>query len=369
MKLTVVSPLHIGSGNELTVIDIVPVTEKTLAVLDKEKLFEELIKRGADVEELLSELRNCQQLGDEYIWRMYLGKYNVPIEEVLKYTLPVVGGIGSRSVRIREFIKTNGKPYIPGSSVKGAIRTAIFYYVALNNQRELDGFLKYLTGRDTRVSREQADDELEKLIFGHSKGRYEPKNDPMRALIVRDTEPFGLRHLKMFSVTTVGGEKGIPQYVEGIEEITLDVDIHVDGDILREGLNNKAFNGLLANEISNKESFENLIWTAIDKFSKEIVSYETSSKEIMKYGGFKDSVRRFYSKLSGIEGHKLRVGWGSGWYSMTIGSLFIGTFFFDQIRKKFKLGMNPRTKKLSKDFPKTRRVANGKPMGWVVLNE
>ena len=216
MKLSIVSPVHIGNGRELTVVDFVPLNERLIAVLDLERLVEKLMQINAEVDEVLEVLRNPEMLPDEYIWKHVLDKYGVNVEDVRRYTLPVVGRPGNRSMRIREFIKVRGKPYIPGSSVKGAIRTAVFCHVAREHYEELSGLLDTLAKRGAKKTK--ADDRLEAEVFGYREqyrnGRkfkvYEPKNDPMRALIVRDSKPFGLKHLRLYSVSTVGGKKDIP---------------------------------------------------------------------------------------------------------------------------------------------------------------
>ncbi|NJE02965.1 type III-A CRISPR-associated RAMP protein Csm5 [Thermococcus sp. MV11] len=369
MKLTVLSPLHIGNGNELTVIDVLPLNDGRIAVLDLERLMLELTSAGADVEEILTLVKAPDMMEDMYIWKRYLSDYGVGLEKVKKYTLPVVGRIAPKSMRIREFIKSSGRPYIPGSSVKGSIRTAVFYHVAQEHQKELDDFLLNLIKK--KVSPTRADDELEMLVFGYARGRrgrrYEPKRDPMRALVVGDSEPLSIRNLKVYAVSTVGGKSEIPQYVEGVEGIDVEIEIRVDNELLSRAMRAGELNGFLAEQIKGKEDFEDLIWKAIDSFSREVISFER--RELRKYGAFRESVGRFYSQLERMESHKLRVGWGSGWYSMTLGPLILGTDFFKHIRRKFQLGRKPGTHALSGDFPKTRRVANSRPMGWVILRE
>ncbi|AFL96152.1 CRISPR-associated RAMP protein, Csm5 family [Thermococcus cleftensis] len=372
MKLTVLSPLHIGNGNELTVIDVLPLNDGRIAVLDLERLMLELTSAGADVEEILTLVKAPDIMEDMYIWKRYLSDYGVGLEKVKKYTLPVVGRIAPRSMRIREFIKSSGRPYIPGSSVKGSIRTAVFYHVALKYRSRVEKLLEKLADSEGRINPKRADDELEMLVFGYARGRrgrrrYEPKRDPMRALVVRDSEPLSIRNLKVYAVSTVGGKSEIPQYVEGVEGIDVEIEIRVDNELLSRAMRAGELNGLLADTIKGKEDFEDLIWKAIDSFSREVISFER--RELRKYGAFRESVGRFYSQLERMEGHKLRVGWGSGWYSMTLGPLILGTDFFKHIRRKFQLGRKPGTHALSGDFPKTRRVANSRPMGWVILRE
>ncbi|KUH33939.1 hypothetical protein APY94_04205 [Thermococcus celericrescens] len=371
MILEAISPVHVGSGDTLTVVDILPGKNGTIHILDTEGLLERLIELGADMEEILDELRNVESGGSHYIWERYLKRYGIAPGDVSRYILPVNGSIRPKSMKIWEFIKTSGKPYVPGSSLKGPIRTAVFYEVIKDRARELDAFLNGLLEM-RRVSPKWVGERLETLVFGYARRgndrRYEPKHDPMRALVIRDGKPFGPKHLTVYEVATVGAGR-IPQYVEGIEGLSVEMELRIDGELLERGLKTGTFNGLLAEEMSGKEDFENLIWRAVDSFSREIISFELRRDQLKKYDSFSGDIERFYRGLKGLNGHRLRLGWGSGWYSMTLGALFFDSHMFEYIRRKLKLGRNPVTKRLSSDFPRTRRVANRKPMGWVLLRE
>ncbi len=367
MELEILSPVHIGNGHELTVLDFVPLEDNTVVVLEVERLFQRLVEEGIDEDEILNEILNIKNHPNRYIWKRYLNEGNIKPLDFARYRLRAVGGLGPESSRIREFIKSRGRPYIPGSSVKGSIRTAVFYEVMKDRLRELDDYLYELTKSEKKVSPKRADDELEKLVFGREKNRYEPKRDPMRALVVRDTPGFGLKHLRAYRVSTVSGRQEIRQYVEGVDNLRLPVEVYIDGEVLRNGLRHGIFNGLLAGMIRGKEDFEDLIMKALNDFSKAVIKFETDKEQIGKYGSYRREVERFYRELERVEGHKLRIGWGSGWYSMTLGALFYKSVFFDDIRRKFKLGRKPGSWKLSNQFPKTRRVADNRPMAWVVL--
>ena len=87
-------------------------------------------------------------------------------------------------------------------------------------------------------------------------------------------------------------------------------------------------------------------------------------------GKHKEDVLKFYKDLEDrIEEGELfiKVGWGSGWYSTTIGTRLKTHPKFEELRRKFGLGRNPKTKKVVNDYPKTRRIANNKPLGWIKI--
>ena len=397
MMLKVLSPLHIGNGNRFTPVDIYP-TKGRVYVLDVEGLVNDLQRLGVDLEEILVLLKNPP--GKHYVWKGYIEEYHLNPSDYALYSLPVFGELGKTSMQINEFIKSSGRPYIPGSSVKGAIRTAVFYKVlrecgdsgtamnlvagfSQNLAREIgysesliNYYLTYLDReitRNRRFDRKRADDLLEAIVFGMERGRYpgiryEPKRDPMRALIVRDSQSIGRKHLAVYRVEAVGNPSPIPIWVEALQPGTeTEVELKFDSGPLR--MNAGHFNGLLWECLKNRgrswEVFEGFVWDAVREFYKAIIEHEL--KNLSKFGRHGSSVRSFYEGLKG-KNKILRLGWGSGWISTTIGLLLVEKGWkWEQVRKKLGLGKNPFGRGFSRDFPKTRRLADGKPMGWVML--
>ncbi|WP_297467630.1 type III-A CRISPR-associated RAMP protein Csm5 [Thermococcus sp.] len=397
MRLRVLSPLHIGNGNRLTPVDIYP-SGNRVYVLDVERLFNDLQRLGVDLEEILALLRNPP--GEHYVWKGYIEEYRLNPSDYALYSLPVFGEPGKTSIGINEFIKSNGMPYVPGSSMKGAIRTAVFYKAlkecgdagtamnivagfSQNLAREMgyseslvDHYIAYIDkeiARNRRFDRKKADDLLEAIVFGMEKGRYPgirygPKRDPMRALIVRDSPGIGRKHLAVYRVEVVGNPSPIPIWVEALSPGTeAEVELRFDSELLR--INAGHFNGLLWECLKDRgrpwEVFEDFVWEAVKEFYNAIIEHEL--RNLSKFGKQKESVRSFYEGLKGKE-RILRLGWGSGWIGTTIGLLLVEKGSkWEQVRRKLGLGRSPSGKGVSRDFPKTRRLADGKPMGWVML--
>ncbi|WP_456422689.1 type III-A CRISPR-associated RAMP protein Csm5 [Thermococcus sp.] len=400
MMLKVLSPLHIGNGNQLTPVDIYPEEDKVY-VLDLDKLIGNLQNLGVNLKEILHLLKNPP--GERYVWKGYIDELNLNPKDYALYTLRIHGTPGKESMQIREFIKLNGRPYIPGSSVKGALRTAVLYRVlkecgdsgtamdvvsrvknskGLVERKTLElakeiGFNSHVVEfyveklSKERVDGKRADDLLEAIVFGmepdrRSGVRYEPKRDPLRALIVRDSEPVGKKHLAVYRVEVV--PVNLPIWVEALEPGTTgNIEVRIDKELLK--LNSGHFNGLLWECLENYgkpwEVFEDFLWKAVEEFYGEVIKTElTESSRLRKYEA---NVESFYSSLKNYEGHLIRLGWGSGWLSMTVGILLRKEGKWEDVREKLGLGRNPRSKRLSSYFPKTRRLADGLPMGWVVL--
>ena len=394
MTMRIASPLHVGNGNELTPIDLYP-AEDLVYILDLERLIDDLTGLGVSFSEIIHLLKNPQ--GDAYIWKGYMDEFHLRPSDYSLYSMKVHGELGSRSMRIKEFIKQNGKPYVPGSSVKGAIRTAVLYKVlrecgdsatAMNivsrfsrqlaknigwSESLVDFYMGHLLGQG-RTDPRRADDLLEAIVFGmepnrHSGVGYEPKRDPLKALVVRDSDEVGRKHLAVYHVDVVGNRQTIPVWVEALESgTTTDAEIIVNKELLR--LNGGEFNGLLWECLRDRGEpwrvFEDFLWEAVDGFYRDVI--RTELKDTKKFGRWSGGVREFYSSLKGYSGHLLRLGWGSGWLSMTVGILLMGAGYkWETVRKRLGLGRTPNGRTISNDFPKTRRLADGTPMGWAVV--
>ncbi|MCW3142248.1 MAG: type III-A CRISPR-associated RAMP protein Csm5, partial [Methanophagales archaeon] len=130
-EIEVISPVHVGSGGGISPIEYV---------------LEDKFYR-ADMDGLFADERfeSDRFIEDAKVGALYLGRFDSELaKEHVRYALDISqptrtnlqGLIGKRSSEVREFIKTKDDAYIPGSSVKGAIRTAILWWV-LKNDRQL----------------------------------------------------------------------------------------------------------------------------------------------------------------------------------------------------------------------------------------
>ena len=335
MEIEVLTPVHIGSGDKLLMnLDFI-VKGNRVIVLDTPKLFDYLIERGYDAVDIAKvELREL------------IEKEGIDVENFKKYVLPFTGAVRSE---ISEHIKTGGKPYIPGSSIKGAIRTAVLWYAVKNDRKLLDYAIKSL---ESKVSRsrgkiakilKEADDELERVVFGR-----DPRNDIMRAMRVEDSKPFN--SLRVYEVRVLGS-RGIGVSVECIEGGKTEVGICVDDSVLK---------SIDSNYKEFVKDFDTIA-EITREFSEALIDAE------LEYNYFEKTKAEFRA-VKKCKGMILRLGWGTGWYSKTIGLLLKTHPKFESLRRRLGLGWSRRTKRFYDIFPKTRRVTvDGKPLGWVCI--
>ncbi len=124
VKLTVRSPLHIGAGIDKSWVrgfDFIESKGKVW-IIDKNKLFEQF-----EDEKLLNLYLNKTKNGRWYDVEKFLTE-NFELEDISLYSFKHSGG--SLTNEIRTLTRDGeGRAYIPGSSLKGAITSAIFHYI------------------------------------------------------------------------------------------------------------------------------------------------------------------------------------------------------------------------------------------------
>ncbi len=120
IKIRIVSPIHIGSGEEITPSEYL--VDKGFHRIDIDSLIKDSdFKPHFDK---FIELAKTQR---------YIGDTVNPtlLKKHILYTIPISGDardyLAKNRTIVKEFIKTAGRVYIPGSSLKGSILSAIFY--------------------------------------------------------------------------------------------------------------------------------------------------------------------------------------------------------------------------------------------------
>lgn len=333
MEIEVITPVHVGSGEKLLMnLDFI-VKDNKVVVLDTPKLFGHLIERGYNAVDIAKvELRE------------FIEREKIDLEKFKRYALYFTGTVRNE---ILEHIKTGGNPYIPGSSIKGAIRTTLLWYVVKNDRNLLNYAVRSLKDKIARIRRvskilREADDDLEKVVFGK-----DTRNDIMRAVRVSDSKNFN--SLRVYEVKILGS-RGIGVSVECIDSGKAEVEIDIDDSVLER----------LESKYKEFVKIENIV-EITKEFGEALIEAELEYDYLEKTKAYFKAVRK-------CKGILLRLGWGTGWYSKTIGLLLETHSEFESLRRKLGLGRSPRTGRFYDLFPKTRRVTvDGKPLGWVCI--
>ena len=263
------TPIFIASGKQYYPNEYYIDDENYICFIDKEKfdkkikkegLFEEFIKKSEDIKSLLEfidehvdesiyidKVRTSSKIADELF-----DSYSRPIEAFIKDTFYF-------------------KPMIPGSSLKGVIRTALLDYI-LHRDFEIDELKKY------------KERELQTIVFcNENKNRngrlqFDAKKDILKALFVEDLKP------KSYKLQIIK-PKNRPYKKEKDNPIPVILETLIDGEFEGE---------IRINEFLLKND-TNL--SANKYFKKEPLSMDLIKK----------ALKEFYQKIYNIENKRFRV--------------------------------------------------------------
>jgi len=124
-RLTVLTPTLVGDGDRLSPIDYM-VWRDQINVLHQTRIFK-LLSRGPRLEGYLGQLRKATKL-DFASWGGFAQNYadrRIPFEDAA-YT-PYWNNAPAESLSIPIFAASKEGPFIPGSAIKGALRTAYVF--------------------------------------------------------------------------------------------------------------------------------------------------------------------------------------------------------------------------------------------------
>lgn len=342
-SIEILSPVHIGSGVKLA--DgwdfIYSQNSKTLKIVRQEDLLLTLSEKQ------LNEFNNDQRR------REILSKANSKRTYELDY----------QQGEVLEFERNgNGIPYIPGSSFKGAIRTALFVSEYNKNKIVLDKLQQ--VSNDKKVRTEWASEPLLKEVFG------EKSNFNTMRLIVPSDMHFSqdvveVSEVKILSLSsheaTSFNYKNSSLYPEHLKiGAKANFSIRIDEFLFK---NPTAKRKLKFEALSLSDIIKTVNEQSKAHLEKEIAFFEKCGKDSLKdVIGFNKALLAAVNSVSNDE-FILRLSWGSGWKSMT--GDYLDENWLKIFRAKFNLG-----KKEFPIFPKTRRILikDGKPcftFGWV----
>ncbi len=363
-QIETITPIHVGSGKLYRRGIDFDLQKDQLLLYDAFKIHARLAEAGKTAitkyeSELLSEKPSLQKFFRSVGWKD---------DEFLRHRLAV----SVRFVRdVKGQMKTGlGVPIIPGSSLKGALRTAMLsdYFDEHSEQKEPLFRLR-------NPEKLKADRRIVQAVFGN-----DPNHDVMRQVSVSDIEfkknALSLVEMKIANLTNNGYGflnmfKKQNEHPDNWKRAT-----SIVAEVLDAGLRSQpfelTFDGFLEEHHasifgSRKIPLKGKFWGVVDWHFQEMAEREYNFFE--RFG--LEKTARFYEQ--NILNRKfedseilIRVGWGGGWKFMT--GDWLSDQQLEQARRQYRLG-----KKGHPVFPKSRRLIIQEnfpqiPLGWAVLH-
>jgi CRISPR-associated protein Csm5 len=366
IQIETLTPVHIGSGIELqSNFEYLHFAEKNcLVVIDDQKVLK--IIDEANINQWVA----CIEKKESLLALIRKRKSDLTPEDVAQRIIPLsTNGIVEQKTVREQLHSGNGQPLMPGSSIKGAIRTAIWAHLVRQNEKEVAKGQKL--GRTRYDNRAQQDviEYKDATLMGEFMGN-NPNEDIMRLLQVGDA----LFDTTNCYRTDVANQKpqdeswalkpSILQYVEAIPAGKKTQARLSFQETLRQrarGLFNKNAD-LLQPEV---------LFDLINKHTRKLIAddlkfLEGKANSPLVYGDYIDTMNSMMDKIDmcGTKSCILRLGYGTGYRSMTGDWLDI---FGDNEYYPI-VGNIRNTHPTDILFPKTARfIAGGTPMGFIKL--
>lgn len=352
IRIETLTPVHIGSGNVLqNNTDFVVYKDgddKFIYIIDERKIINLI---GEDnIDQWLATIQNKDSVLN------LISRYSPKSRprDFSNQTITCYAYNIKSNDTLKEIIHNGmGLPYIPGSSIKGAIRTAI---LAVLSENTTDIEKKVVTTNKwnkTIISAES----IEKELFGNN-----PNNDIFRFIRVGDAhfEKECTIATRMINLNIRDNnsliDKSKPQIVQAIspkEESTFNITIAKDYHSWAKSKSHSI--GDMPSEISSLYS----LFMLINEHTKELVESEINYWKELDFDDGKDYIKEMEHILKYIERCEkgksciLRIGHGSGWR-------FITGAWAERL-SNFNQSIVPATRPMNQkyqqyDFPKSRRI-------------
>lgn len=205
IKIEPLTAVHIGSGNSLLPIDYTLVnpnnsTEKRYVKFSTDKIINSILESGSAQQK--QELQNTSDLNDINALAKFFRKYfylgieydsKITKDFLNLYSAKINSGFFENSLEINQILHHEAKPYIPGSSIKGAVRTAILNQALMDlPQESYDELLEMAENekqRDLKKSgRYEKKIQNKALLMLSVKNIDDAKLDPFRCVEISDCE-------------------------------------------------------------------------------------------------------------------------------------------------------------------------------------
>lgn len=353
VTLKTLTPLHIGDGDTLRQdFDFAAVNGRTY------RLNEDAIL-------LAKEAQWAASAGGNYpLPGKLLSEGDYKNTALFRYVVPGVPRSGKTFAEVRSFIKdVFDRPYLPGSTLKGALRTALAWTGWAEVKPPLD---RGAVGRN----RSWAAQPLEKKLFGP-----DPNHDLLRALHVSDLfgpEKAGEGLMLVNAQVLTKKSAGSPVELEAVKSGvlfhgTLTIDETLFGPLAERELH-----------FANRKHWLMELMLRAQAHSRARIERLAAWYEQAEGC---EAIARFYRQMQaaqvGNNAALIQIAWGAGWDGKTFSThLQADPQLFEQLVSDFRLhkaGRGSPPRKAGDPFPRSKRVAMdkaekpGAPLGWVLV--
>ncbi len=338
LSIEAVTPLHVGGGEGRLVRDVDFIADRgQIYLIDPERVW--------------------QRIGEEQLrhWNasdFRLSELISPSDYAAcaRLIVPIQGHVEFGSGLLSHIHDVNGWPYLPGSSLKGALRSALL--------RAVDGPIDVA---QIGHQRNKAGEMIEGSVWGKT-----PNTSMLRTLRIGDSQPVEPSTLRavVVAVYSLRGSRLEPKG-QGYRWSVLALPA---GTRLEARLSIDQYTQAQTRFSTWPKALLDELPKRVRQAANELIASERAFFSEVEL----HAVSRFYDRLAGQaatdqESFYLPIGWGTGWLAKTLGPALRDTAGFAEIRTRFGLGRD------GAPFPKSRRLVEtapdqpAEPVGWAKL--
>lgn len=377
IEIQLLTPVHIGSGRQWqgNAEYFYFQEEKKIAVVDETKVLQ--LIGSENIHQWLDAIENPNASFLAYLKKRKQGLASADLAEKHRI-LPLKGRITPQPQNaMREQIRSgNGAAYIPGSSLKGAIRTALFAQALIERGRMLD-YREIQNDRTKKIEHST----LQKNIFGA-----DPNADWLRLLQVGDFyfEEQATHAAFCESLNEYGGKSPSYNMKNEVRQLIeyLPAGATAQGWLRVPENLQKAIDQRLpfAPKWQGKLSGHNLnltkLFALLNAHTRRLVSDEIKGYEDVNLpeeaDEFVPELENILNALDGCDANSciIRLGWGTGYRTMTGDWVCREELVDDDLYDDIKSAARRTPKYNDFPLPKTRRMMlGGVPLGFVKLTK
>jgi CRISPR-associated protein Csm5 len=359
-KIKTITPVHIGSGEEYNASEYLLSKAKSkgkiiniIKRIDIGKYYSSLTDTRK--EEFLVDLTNSRKLGD----------FDSKISKTYSRYQCLNECKNEPYDTIKECVKSMDKIYIPGSSIKGAIKTALFYnLIEIEDIFNIPSLIQHKNKGKSFINNM----EYENLINSYfSSTKYNPaQSSIMKFFQVSDTNTTNLPTVYDTVTIKATTKYGYNYHQRNGNTVKTFIETIGKDRLLKFNITSNVDDRVLNDlDLNNKKDIISLnnIKKSLYAFNKDLIEYELNFAKEYNVS----FLEKFYTKLkkeNSLSKPLLRIGSGSGFMNTTIGL---------KIKKEDPLTFDKLSETAPKfydyEFPKSRKILTngGIPLGWVKL--
>jgi CRISPR-associated protein Csm5 len=384
LRLTTVTPVAVGDGGQLS-----PLTDyiwdsdnDEINLLDQRKFREAFRGKDRLMDTYINEVRDVSGRNRSLFLASFIKK-NLPgkVDDYLQSEPLLAWGVGERNVQeLKTIIKESGKPYLPGSSIKGALKTALLIDWMFQSEKGTNlspqSRLKEVIATGRRGSIEQGYQKIEQEFFGNISSVADIPMD-FSFFSVTDAMGFNAKSIGVYNTTRLrfkpDSKGNITMPIGLTEAIQPNHMAFMELSILKILPKNHQPHSFLQG-FWNESTIASQLFGRLNRFALQFLDWEKGQFERIYDAEIKQEMGDYKRQLLSLEkqireaGESsafLRVGGGKTYWNNSIGLTVSDEWSdFRKLMKAMRFG-----KEGQSSFPITRRIAEpeSEPMGWVKL--